>query len=200
MQKAMERGIHFSPEGGTQDGSDEQRAAMSDVLLGAIMGALAMCAVAMAATKLQLIHIGLKAEREPEQVQPAGPPRKYPRIKSTVTVEAKNELSSGLRPQVRLFATVENEGEMVVRSLRGYWKVVTQDKYKHPTIKIQREVFASQDKYLESYLLEEMDTYDGGVGFDVEMEFDYMAESDHQNRHYTAKYRYDNKHHRMIKL
>jgi hypothetical protein len=172
---------------------------MSDMILGAILGALAICAALSAAHKLGLVHISLGRERE------APPPpvvrRAYPRIGCSITVEAKNELSAGLTPQVRLFATIENEGEVVIRSLKGFWKVVTPDKYKHPPIRIQRDVLASGDRYLESYLLDEgIDMQGEGIRFDVEVEFDYMAQNDDETRHYSGKYRYDRKYHRMVKL
>jgi hypothetical protein len=78
---------------------------------------------------------------------------------------------------------------------------VTPDKYKHPPIKIQRDVLASGDRYLESYLLDEgIDMQGEGIRFDVEVEFDYMAQNDDETRHYSAKYRYDRKYHRMVKL
>jgi hypothetical protein len=174
---------------------------MSDMILGAIIGALLICATLSAAHKLGLIQINFGREREREVVLAVEPRRVSPRIGCNITVEPKNDSGAGLTPQVRLFATIENEGEIVIRSLRGFWKVVTPDRYKHPPIKIQRDVLALHDRYLESYLLDEgIDMQGEGVRFDVEVEFDYGTQNDDETRRYTGKYRYDRKYHRMVKL
>jgi hypothetical protein len=176
---------------------------MSDGIPAAIVGALVICALISLAVKFGMIHIGWGRKPEAPPPTPAVA-RTYPRLLCSIAVEAKeakDELDSKILPRLRLFATVENEGEMVVGSLDGYWKVVTPDKHKHPLVRIQRDVLGPHDKYLESYLLSDgLNTRADGIHFDVEVEFDYMAQEDQQSRHYSAKHRYDAKNHRMIKL
>ncbi len=177
----------------------------SDMILGAILGALIISAALSVAQAIGLIHIGLGREQREAAPRPAAPPAPVaaaPRLGCTITVEAKSDSNAaGLTPQVRLFATIDNQGAAPVRSLRGYWRVVTPDKFKHPQIRIERGILAPHNQYLESYLLDEgVDMQGEGVRFDVEVEFDYMAHSDTDNRHYSAKFRYDRKYHRMIRL
>lgn len=177
---------------------------MLGTIFGAVMVALAMSGVTAALARLGLIHIGYGRGPLPLPPVPAAPAivhRQFPRIGCYINVEEHTKLSVALKPQLRLFAILDNEGEVVVRSLKGYWRVLTPDNVKHPAIRIQREVLAPQDKYLESYLLsEELETQTDELRFDVEVEFDYLATPDDESRHYSAKYRYDRKTHRMVKI
>ena len=170
---------------------------MSDLFLGAILGALAMCAAAMAGSKLGVISIVRGRQKDAEPAPSAS--RVYPHLGCSITVEDKNELASGLKPQVRLFATVENDGDLMVRSLKGFWRIVTPDKQKHAPIRMQRDSLGPKEKYLESYMLDEgLDTHGEGIKFDVEVDFNYIAQA--ESRHFSGKYRYDRKNFRMIKL
>jgi hypothetical protein len=179
---------------------------MSDLMLGTIIGAvllaLVLSALAAVLLKLGLVHFGYGRAPAPPPPPPADVVRKpYPRIGCSLMVEEKAKHSPGLKPHLRLFAIVDNEGEVAVRSLKGYWKVVTPDNQKCPPIPIQREVLAPQDKYLESYLLsDDLDTQAAAMRFDVEVEFDYQALDDQGNRHFSGKFRYDRKTHRMVKI
>jgi hypothetical protein len=186
---------------------------MSDFSLGSIFGAilvaLLMSGTTAALARLGLIHIGygrvpLPLEPPPTPASASAAPasqRKFPRIGCYINVEEHTKLTAALKPQLRLFAILDNEGEVVVRSLKGYWRVLTPDNVKHPAIRIQRDVLAPQDKYLESYLMtDELETQVDDLRFDVEVEFDYLSTPDDDSRHFSAKYRYDRKTHRMVKI
>ena len=171
---------------------------MSDLVLGGIIALLAAGTLGLIFTRLGLIHLGFG--RRP-QLTAGLVDRAYPRIRCSIIVEAKNEAGPDHKPQLRIFTTIENEGEIIVRSLKGSWKVVTPDKYRHAPVQIQRDVLAPSDKYLESYLLQAgIDTPGEVMRFDVELDFDYQAQDDGASRHFNAKYRYDAKYNRMLKL
>lgn len=170
-------------------------------MLGVILGVMALGFLALVLTLLGLIHIGYGRERQEQEVPTVEPHRQFPRIACFMTVEEKKKLGVGIQSQLRLFAIIDNVGEVAIRSLKGYWKVVTPDNLKYPSIKIQRDVLAPLDKYLESYVLGEgVDGDTETPRFDVEVEFDYLALNDEEARHYSGKFRFDRKSHRMVKI
>ncbi len=124
-----------------------------------------------------------------------------PKIGVGIAVDERYDNGRSYPPFIYLTTTIQNEGELAIRRLKGHWKLFSAHGVQERIIPINRDVLGSSPFQFQAQRINESGASDQAsqnIRFNVDIQFEYFVPADDQPHQYSNSYEFDSKSRQMV--